>query len=78
MGGVLAIVALVVLAALALLSLKRQRETVSRDKQAAEVRSHTGDAQHDRSSDRRAAARTVPARGTTAPEPRSAGPDPVE
>jgi hypothetical protein len=78
MGTVLAIIALVVLASLALLSLKRQRETVSLDKQAAESRALTGVAQHDRSIDRRAAARTVSDQATLAPEPRDAGPGTVE
>jgi hypothetical protein len=79
MGGVLAIIALVVLASLALLSLKRQRETVSLDKQAAEIRSHTGEAQRERSTDRRAAVRATPAEGMqSAPEPRDAGPGPAE
>jgi hypothetical protein len=79
MGGILAIVALVVLASLALLSLKRQREAGSLDKQAAEIRSHTGEAQRDRSTNRRAAVRATPAEPMpSAPEHRDAGPGPAE
>jgi hypothetical protein len=78
MGVVLAIIALVVLASLALLSLKRQRETVSSDKRAAESRALTGVAQHDRSRDRRTAARTVPDQETPSPDPRDAAPGTAE
>ena len=60
MVAVLAIAALALLAGLALVSLIQQRRTVALDKQQAEARSHTGDAQHNRSVSRRAAARSAP------------------
>jgi hypothetical protein len=55
---VLAIAALTVLVGLGLLSLKRQREGVAEEKQLAEARAHSGDAQHDRSMSRRADVRS--------------------
>jgi hypothetical protein len=54
---VLAIGAVVVLTGLALLSFMRQREGVAAEKERANARAHTGDAQHERSSSRRAAVR---------------------
>jgi type II secretory pathway pseudopilin PulG len=57
MSSVLAVAALIILLALALLSFKRQRETAASEKQRALVRSHEGDAQHERSTSRRAEVR---------------------
>ena len=58
MSSVLAIVALVVLVGLGLLSFMRQREGVAEEKQLAEARAHSGDAQHSRSMSRRADVRS--------------------
>jgi hypothetical protein len=55
---VLAFAAVAVLAALGLLSLKKQRETGAVEKQEAGVRARTGEAQRNRSMDRRAAIRS--------------------
>ena len=58
MSAVLAIVALIVLVGLGLLSFMRQREGVAEEKQLAEARAHSGDAQHNRSMSRRADVRS--------------------
>lgn len=58
MSVVLAIVALIVLTGLGLLSVVRKRQTQSVEKQEAHVRSHVGDAQHERSSSRLAGIRS--------------------
>ena len=60
MSSVLAALALVVLLGLALLSVVRQRESLSVEKEEAHVRSHAGDAQHERSASRLAAIRSNP------------------
>jgi hypothetical protein len=67
MSSVLAIAALAILVGLGLLSFKRQRETVALEKHQAGVRSHVGDAQHDRSANRRAAGRAASAETRDAP-----------
>jgi hypothetical protein len=54
---VLGFVALAVLIGLAFVSIKRQREKVSYEKQQAEYRAHVGDEQHERSMHSRAAVR---------------------
>ena len=58
MSAALAIVALTVLVGLGLLSFKRQREQVASEKQRTRARSNTGDAQHERSMNRRAEVRS--------------------
>jgi hypothetical protein len=58
-SGVLGIGAVALLVGLGLLSLKRRRETVALEKQRAGARSHTGEAQHERSRIHRAAVRSA-------------------
>jgi hypothetical protein len=60
MSDVLAIVAVAVLLGLAALSIMRKRQTLSVEKEEAHVRSHVGDAQHERSANRLAAIRSAP------------------
>jgi hypothetical protein len=60
MSDILAIVAVAVLLGLAALSIVRKRRTLSVEKEEAHVRSHAGDAQHERSASRLAAIRSAP------------------
>jgi type II secretory pathway pseudopilin PulG len=68
MGVVLGIIAIAVLLVLIVASLRLQRGTRATERQEADVRAHTGQAQHEDSLRRRAEVRAAPAEesGTTA------------
>jgi hypothetical protein len=64
MGVVLGIIAIAVLLVLIIASLRMGRGTRAAEKQQAEIRAHTGEAQHEESLRRRAEVRAAPAEGS--------------
>jgi hypothetical protein len=64
MGVVLGIIAIAVLLVLIIASVRMGRGTRAAEKQQAEVRAHTGEAQHEESLRRRAEVRAAPAEGS--------------
>jgi Tfp pilus assembly protein PilX len=70
MSDVLAVIAIVVLLVLIVVGLKIRHETRAAERQEAELRAHTGDAQHADSVRRRAETRGTPAKTAgTSPSP---------